>query len=89
MSQPAEAMMLTITARAPFHVYFEGQAVSLTGYNSVGPFDILPGHADFFSMLEPCEISIDEGNGKEPTVFEINNGIITVRDDHVMLFANM
>lgn len=89
MSTPAEALKLTITARAPFHVYFEGEAISLTGYNSVGPFDILPGHADFFSILEPCEIAIDEGNGKEPTVFEITNGIITVRDDHVMLFANM
>ncbi len=89
MSSAVEPLTLTITARAPFHVYFEGEAISLTGYNSVGPFDILPGHADFFSILEPCEISIDQGNGKEPTVFEIQNGIITVRDDHVMLFANI
>ena len=89
MSHPTEVMMLTITARAPFHVYFEGQAMSLTGFNSVGPFDILPGHADFFSILEACEISIDEGDGNQPTLIEIRNGIITVRDDHVMLFANI
>jgi F0F1-type ATP synthase epsilon subunit len=40
-------------------------------------------------MLIPCEVSIDTGNSKEPTTFEIHNGILTVRDDQVMLFANI
>lgn len=80
---------LTVIARSPFHVYYEGEAVSLSATNRIGPFDILPGHADFFSMLIPCEVSIDNGKDKEPTTFEIHNGILTVRDDQVMLFANI
>ena len=81
--------MIKVIARAPFHVYYEGEAASLSAFNKVGPFDVLPGHADFFSMLVPCEISIDNGKDKDPVTFEIRNGILTVRDDLVMLFANI
>jgi F0F1-type ATP synthase epsilon subunit len=79
--------LLTITARAPFNVYYEGTAQSISAVNLVGPFDILPGHADFFSVLSPCEIVIETGT--EPIQFSITNGIITVRDNEVMLFVNM
>jgi F0F1-type ATP synthase epsilon subunit len=84
-----ESVSLKIIARAPFHVYYEGDAISLSAFNTVGPFDVLPGHADFFSMLVPCEVSIDNGSDKDPITFEIRNGILTVRDDEVMLFANI
>lgn len=78
---------IKIIARAPFKVYFEGEAESLSALNKVGPFDILPGHADFFSMLEPGDVIIE--TGKEPITFYISNGIITVQDNNVMLFVDM
>ena len=79
---------LQVIARAPFEVYFEGEADVLSAENPVGIFDILPGHADFFSVLVPCEVIIDAGTA-EPVKFRINNGMITVRDNNVMLFVNM
>jgi F0F1-type ATP synthase epsilon subunit len=84
-----DSTSLKIIARAPFHIYYEGEAVSLSAFNSVGPFDVLPGHADFFSMLVPCQVSIDNGSDKDPITFDIRDGILTVRDDEVMLFANI
>lgn len=78
---------LTVIARAPFEVYYEGPAEAVSAKNKVGPFDILPGHADFFSMLLPGEVIIETEN--DPVSFQINNGIITVRDNEVMLFVNM
>lgn len=78
---------ISIIARAPFHVYFEGEADSLSATNRIGPFDILPGHADFFSMLEPGDVIIE--TGKEPITFYISNGIITVQNNNVMLFVDM
>lgn len=78
---------LSVIARAPFELYYEGIAGSVTATNKVGVFDVLPGHADFFSVLNPGEIIIE--TDKEPVRFEINNGIITVRDNEVMLFVNM
>jgi F0F1-type ATP synthase epsilon subunit len=81
------ATPLTVVARAPFHNYYEGPAKGVSAANQVGEFDVLPGHANFFSVLVPGEVVID--TDKEPVVFNISNGIITVRNDEVMLFVNM
>jgi len=85
--QPVDAPELSVIARSPFHVYFEGPARAVTASNKVGQFDILAGHADFFSMLIPGEVVIETPS--EPITFAINNGIITVRDNEVLLFVNM
>lgn len=79
---------LTVVARSPFKVYYEGPAQALSATNSVGDFDILPGHADFFSMLTPCAVTITPEIG-EPITFPISKGIVTVRDNEVLLFVNM
>lgn len=78
---------LRVIARSPFKTHYEGEAVGLSAANPVGKFDILPGHADFFSMLIPCTVTIDTTD--EPVTFEITSGIITVRDNSVNLFVNM
>lgn len=84
---------LTVIARSPFHVYYEGDADSVSASNRIGDFDVLPGHADFFSMLTPSDIVIDALSGEdkaaEPVTFRATNGIITVRNNQVMLFVNM
>ncbi|MBL8160064.1 hypothetical protein JNJ66_06435 [Candidatus Saccharibacteria bacterium] len=85
-SQPA---LLTVIARAPFEVYYEGPAIAVSALNKVGPFDVLPGHADFFSMLLPCEVIITLDMKSDPVTFNISNGILTVRDNEVMVFVNM
>jgi F0F1-type ATP synthase epsilon subunit len=81
--------MLSVIARAPFTVYYEGEAEVISATNKVGRFDILPGHADFFSILKSDEVLIQPGGGKEPVSFTINNGIMTVRDNEVLLFVDM
>ncbi len=79
---------MNVIARAPFQVYYEGPAEAVSALNKVGPFDVLPGHADFFSVLKPGEVTIDIPE-KDPVIFAIQNGIVTVRDNEVMLFVNM
>jgi len=78
---------LNVIARAPFTIYYEGAAEVVSATNPVGKFDILPGHADFFSMLEDSDVSIITAN--DTVDFHITNGIMTVRDDDVLLFVNM
>lgn len=87
MSKSVGTGNLHVIARSPFHVYYEGDAQVLSAVNKVGPFDILPGHADFFSMLKPGEVVI--GTESDAVSFTIKNGIITVRDDEIMLFVDM
>jgi F0F1-type ATP synthase epsilon subunit len=78
---------LEVIARAPFQKYYEGPARVVSASNRVGRFDILPGHADFFSVMTPGEVIIE--TEAEPVSFNITNGIITVRDDRAMLFVNI
>lgn len=78
---------MRVIARSPFELHYDGEALAVSATNKVGNFDILPGHADFFSMLEPGDIIIE--TGKEPLTVPASNGIITVRDNEVMIFVNM
>lgn len=78
---------LNVIARSPFELYFEGEAYSVSASNRIGQFDILPGHADFFSMLTPGEVSIQSDG--EPVTIDARSGIITVRDNQAYLFLNM
>ena len=78
---------LTVIARAPFQIYYEGAAKMVSAGNEVGRFDILPGHADFFSVMTEGEVLIE--TDKEPVSFQITNGIISVHGTEVMLFVNM
>jgi F0F1-type ATP synthase epsilon subunit len=87
MAQTPET--LSVIARAPFNVYYEGKATSVSATNKVGRFDILPGHADFFSILKSDEIIIEPGGNADAVTFPINNGIMTVRDNEVLLFVDM
>jgi F0F1-type ATP synthase epsilon subunit len=87
MKHAATSIKLNVIARAPFHKYYEGQAVAVSASNEVGKFDILPGHADFFSVMTPGEVVIQTDT--DIINFPISNGIITVRGDKVMLFVNI
>jgi F0F1-type ATP synthase epsilon subunit len=82
-----ESKILKVVARSPFEVYFEGEARVVSAKNAIGQFDILPGHADFFSLLNPGEVLVETDG--EPVTFTITNGIVAVRSDEVKLFVNM
>ncbi len=79
---------LQVKAYAPFHVFYEGPAQVVSAINQVGPFDVLPGHAVFFSILKKGEVVIDPGEG-DLVQFEIANGIMSVQADQVEIFVNI
>lgn len=87
MSTPPATSSLHVIARAPFHLYYDGPALSLSAENKVGKFDILPEHADFFSLLKPCDVIIETET--EEISFPVHTGMLTVRNNEVMLFVNM
>lgn len=78
---------LNVIARSPFHIYYEGSAERVSAINRVGTFDILPGHAGFFSVLSPGDVAIETES--DMVNFKITNGIMAVRDNTVMLFVNI
>ena len=72
---------------SPYQTYYEGEAVSLSAANRTGPFDILAGHINFFSLLTGGTIVLN--TGFQRLEFQIARGIIRVDHDQVTLFADV
>ncbi len=72
---------------APFKVYFEGEAYSLSAINAAGPFDVLPKHHNFLCMLVPCELVIETPAGQKK--IKIHRALMHVKADHVTVFMDV
>ena len=81
-----EAEKLTVRILSPAGKLYDGPAVSVTATNKVGPFDILVGHANFFSLLSESDVVVKSGG--QPAVFPITKGLIKVKANAVTLFVN-
>lgn len=78
---------IAVKVYAPFQVYFEGEAYSVSAVNATGPFDILPHHHNFLCMLVPCDLKI-VGVEKEKTV-KIHRALMHVKADRVVVFMDV
>jgi F0F1-type ATP synthase epsilon subunit len=72
---------------SPYQTYYEGEAVSLSAANRTGPFDILAGHINFFSLLTPGTVVIH--TGFQRLEFPISRGVLRVTRNAVTLFADV
>ena len=79
---------MRVKVYAPFRVYYDGQAVSVSASNQVGPFDVLPHHRNFITLLEPGKVTIRMPD-KEDFVLPITRGIMHVRADDVRVFLDV
>jgi F0F1-type ATP synthase epsilon subunit len=80
----------TIAAKvyAPFQVYFEGDAFSVSAVNATGPFDVLPHHHPFLCMLVPCNLTIRTVDGGQKTI-KIHRALMHVKADRVVVFVDV
>lgn len=72
---------------APYKVYYEGEAKSISAVNQTGPFDILPKHHNFITLVTACEIVVQTPTGEEK--IRIQNGIMHVKADSVVVFLDV
>lgn len=86
--QPPESSSMRVKIYAPFKVYFDGEAKSMTAVNRVGPFDILPQHHNFISLLEPSEVIV-RMDGKDDFKMRIKQSLIHVKADQVRIFMDV
>jgi F0F1-type ATP synthase epsilon subunit len=73
---------------SPFKVYFEGEAGSISAESATGPFDILPRHHNFITLLSPCDLVIRTGKDDIQT-FQISGGIMHVKANDVIVFLDV
>lgn len=85
--KPPEGQMY-VKVYAPFKVYFDGNATSISAVNDTGPFDILPKHHNFMTLLNPGDITVRDEKGSEEKV-AIQRGIMHVKADQVVVFLDV
>jgi F0F1-type ATP synthase epsilon subunit len=85
---PTGTKVMRVKIYAPFKVYYDAPATSITATNRVGPFDILQGHHNFISLLLPGDIVV-KTEGKEDFKMRINRGVIHVKADEVKVFLDV
>lgn len=72
---------------APFKTYYDGVADSISAVNDTGPFDILPQHHNFMTLLSTCDIIVRSEKNEEKIA--INRGIMHVKADRVVVFLDV
>ena len=78
---------LKVKLFSPYQTYYLGEAISVTALNTVGPFDILAGHSNFFSLLAEGDVLIN--TGFQEVKVHIPNGVVRVSNNMVTLFVNV
>jgi F0F1-type ATP synthase epsilon subunit len=76
-----------IKVYAPFKTYFDGMAKSISAINDTGPFDILPRHHNFMTLLNAGDIIVRSEQGEEKVT--ISRGIMHVKADRVVVFLDV
>lgn len=87
-SKQPDPVSMRVKVYAPFKVYFDGQAKSMTAINRIGPFDVLPKHHNFISLLEAGDIVV-RTEGKDDFKMHINRGIMHVKADIIRVFLDI
>lgn len=80
---------MEVKVYAPFKTYFEGKAFSISAESATGPFDILPHHHNFITLLLPCDIIVRPTDSSHEQRIRISGGIMHVKHDRVIVFLDV
>ena len=86
-AKPSGKPTIEVKVYAPFKVYFEGSATSVSAVNETGPFDVLPQHHNFLCMLVPCTLVIQTLDG--PQNVKVNRALMQVKANRVVVFMDV
>jgi len=78
---------LMVKVWSPFKVYFDGEAKSVSGVNATGPFDVLPRHHSFISLLSASDLMLRTMQGD--VRIRISGGVMQVHEDVVTVFLEV
>lgn len=79
--------MMTVKVYSPFKNYFDEPAYSISAENNTGPFDILPRHHNFMTLVSACEMKIVAPTGEK--TIRINRAVMHVKADKIVVFLDV
>jgi hypothetical protein len=89
LNQPDGSGQLNMEVKvySPFKDYYDGTAFSVSAENLTGPFDVLPGHHNFITLLSACELVVRTTRGEQK--IEISGGIMHVKANKAVVFLDV
>lgn len=88
MSDIATDQVLRVRISKATQTVWEGEAYSVSAQNVEGPFDILPLHAHFISVLDAHPIVVTHPD-KSTSQFTFTKSIMHVKDNLVSIYAEI
>lgn len=82
-----DAPSMHVRVASPFKVFYDDQALSLSGRNASGAFDILPHHHNFITLLDEGELTVTTSSAA--TKVRISGGVMHVKADQIAIFLNV
>lgn len=81
---------MRVKVYSPFKVYYDEDSYSISADNVTGPFDILPRHHNFMTLLNSCVLLIKpvHSSSKEQKI-RISGGLMHVKADKVTVFLDI
>lgn len=78
-----------IKVYSPFKTYYDEDSYSISAINVTGPFDILPRHHNFMTLLNPGEIIVRPVSGSREERIRISGGLMHVKADKITVFLDV
>ncbi len=79
--------MIHIKVYSPYQTYFDDIAYSISGLNNTGPFDVLPRHHNFITLLNPSVLEIHVPDAVKR--IRISRGVMHVKANKVIVFLDV
>lgn len=79
---------LNVKILSPKQVLFEGQAKAVSSRNSLGNFDVLPGHANFITLLEGQRLTLHLEDGSDK-FFDFPLAVLHCTSDQVTVYSEI
>lgn len=79
--------IMHVKVYSPFQTYFNDDAYSISGVNKTGPFDILPRHHNFMTLLDAGNLQIKAPSGE--LKIKISRGVMHVKKNQTIVFLDV
>ena len=88
MPPEPDNLFLSVYVASAEGVLWEGAAQSVSSANRDGPFDVLPQHARFITMLSDTPLTVRPLSGDTQT-FALRRAVMHVRDNTVAVYVGI
>ena len=78
---------LMVTVRTRLGLAFEGELAAVSSFNQVGPFDVLPEHSNFVTMIAK-KLTLHRADGKDEEI-NVDKGVMMVEKNRVTVFIGI